>query len=836
MSIQDSMLNRLAKATADATRSEVVLVLMANRQDTALKIVGEHNSKSNGLFGVNFPLADNDFLGEAALNGSEAALNDLTKLPTPIGALMESHGVQTVLAIPIAGSTGSFGIMLLGGRKDFGKSVIPIARALGSLSTLCYERDHLLSELTQETNELQWLASITDKIRLEEGRDKVVSAVIEAGGEVLEADAIALYLLDDGNESLTCIISQGLPVSMVNAKSARQQAALLDTLDLQDPLVISDIQELPVEAPFRHFVLDVNIRSMLGLQLNHRGQPMGILIAFYKRPGAAAERRTELCRMLALDAAVALNYSRLLEQSRALVRDLEDANVRLEQQAIQDGLTGLANHRAFYQRLAEHVHRVGRYGETFSVAMIDVDHFKAYNDAYGHQQGDFALQRIAAIISHELRESDYAARYGGEEFAIIIPHTSKSLARIALERIRKAIDTYQFPDGKLTISGGIAECPIDGVTANEVLEKADRALYHSKLTGRNRVCLWAAASDDNQLRAESSQNAKSVSVLVVECDLIARRALETALERSGYEMHKASSTMEAMELLRSRKFDIMLSDTLILGTEGMQVLGLASSIHPTMPIVLTAMPDMATAARDAMQHGVTDLLVKPFSEHELPIVIERNLERKRIERQMLLEKSTGILLQAIDALVAAIDARDRLTAGHTTRVTHLALAISDTLGLPSEERYTLELAARLHDIGKLSLPDSSLNKPGALSNEEWEAMQRHPSVGSQIVGSIEELSYIATIVRHHHERLDGKGYPDGLQGDAIPFLSRIIAVADAFEAMTSERAYRPRLSFTDAIAELRRCVGTHYSSEIVEALIENLTADNNSDHQQKEAA
>jgi HD-GYP domain-containing protein (c-di-GMP phosphodiesterase class II) len=223
-----------------------------------------------------------------------------------------------------------------------------------------------------------------------------------------------------------------------------------------------------------------------------------------------------------------------------------------------------------------------------------------------------------------------------------------------------------------------------------------------------------------------------------------------------------------------------------------------------------------------MRHGVTDLLVKPFNEHELPVVIERNLERKRLERQMLLEKSTGILLQAIDALVAAIDAKDHLTAGHTTRVTHLALAIADTLGLPSEERYTLELASRLHDIGKISLPDSALNKPGALSDEEWLAMQRHPAVGSQIVGSIEELSYIATIVRHHHERLDGKGYPDGLQGEAIPFLSRIITVADAFEAMTSERSYRQKMTTEEAIAELRRCVNTHYSADIVEAFVESL--------------
>jgi response regulator RpfG family c-di-GMP phosphodiesterase len=313
-----------------------------------------------------------------------------------------------------------------------------------------------------------------------------------------------------------------------------------------------------------------------------------------------------------------------------------------------------------------------------------------------------------------------------------------------------------------------------------------------------------------------------VRVLIVENDQEARRTLEECLAKAGYEMHYASSAAQAAELLRTRKFDIMLSDTLVLGAEGVEVLGLATAIHPTMPIVLTAEPSMAGAAREAMRHGVTDLLVTPFNENELPVVIERNIERKRLERQMLLEKSTGILLQAIDALVAAIDAKDRMTAGHTTRVTHICLAIADTLGMPSEERYTLELAARLHDIGKISLPDSALNKSGALSEEEWAAMMRHPAVGSQIVGAIGDLSYVATIVRHHHERLDGKGYPDGLQGEAIPLLARIIGVADAFEAMTSERSFRRKMSSAEAISELRRCVNTHYSAEIVEALVESL--------------
>jgi len=822
MLVTDNLLNRLAKAAVETTMSDVAVVLMADRQDNVVRLAGGYNLSVRGMLGLSVPIDENSFCGSIVMTGENSILRDLGKLETPIRSLIDACGTRTALGVPIMVGAEATGMILLGssGRK-YASNVLTTAQALADLAAVSYERDRLLSDLTQEIHELKWLARITDKIRLEESEDKVIAAVLEAGSEVLNSDAMVLYLLEEGQSVLHCASTIGIPASFVEPKFEKQHTALLKAIGMQEPLNINDLRALSEGDPFRQLILDINIRSVLGVQLSHRERPMGLLMALFRRPDAGAEIRSDLCRMLALDAAVALNYSRLLEQSRSLIRELEEANSRWEQQAVQDGLTGLANHRAFHQRLTESVHRVGRYGETFSLAMLDVDHFKAYNDAYGHQEGDFALQHIARLIKEELRESDLAARYGGEEFAIILPHTPKAHARIALERIRKSIDTFQFPNGKLTISAGIAECPVDGITPNEVLEKADRALYHSKLTGRNRVSLWADANE-SPARQDSASDCKSVSVLMVEMNQEAREAMEKALVESGYELHRASSTHEAIELLRSRKFDIMLSDTLILGTEGLQVLGLASSIHPMMPIVLTTVPSMANIAREAMQHGVTDLLVEPFNENELPVVIERNLERKRIERQLLLEKSTGILLQAIDALVAAIDARDRNTAGHTARVTHISLAIADALGLPSEERYTLELAARLHDIGKLSLPDSAMNKAGTLSNTEWQAMQRHPAVGSQIVGSIEELSYIATIVRHHHERLDGKGYPDGLQGEAIPFLSRIIAVADAFEAMTSDRAFRSRMTTEEAVEELKRCVGTHYSSEIVEALIESL--------------
>ncbi len=817
----EEVLETLAEKSAEITGSQVCAVLFKNRDGSTLVPTVGHNFDPESLASLSAPVSMENLLGRAIFTHQPCSRRDPGQLPAQARAVLARKGLRAVLAVPFAGDSEPDGVLLLATEKSrYGGDAGEAVRLIADIASACHERAKELSNVTSEMEELKSIAAISADIVLEQGHDEVILSLLKSSSGVLRADAAALYTLDPSGTHVICTGAYGLPAAALAPQGAEHHAVLCKVLEWTEPLVVSDTGNVPADCKFRLPVLDINSRSVLGLQLRRGGEPFGLLLALYRTPGAAEQVGAEICRLLAAEFTSAFHYSLALEESREHIRELTSANEQLSQQATQDGLTGLANHRTFQQRLTEHVHRVGRYGEMFSLAMIDVDHFKAYNDAYGHQEGDFALQKIAQIISKELRDSDFAARYGGEEFTLILPHTPKPQARVALERIRKAIDTYSFPNGKLTVSAGVAECPCDGVITSEVLEKADRALYHAKLTGRNRLCLWGT-SEVLQPEAGSSDG-RSISVLIVENDLDARQALEQFLHRAGYDMHRASSLQQAVDLLRTRKFDIMLSDTLVLGADGNELLGLATAIHPTMPIVLTAEPSMAGAAREAMRHGITDLLVTPFNETELPVVIERNIERKRLERQMLLEKSTGILLQAIDALVAAIDAKDHMTSGHTTRVTHICLAIADTLGMPSEERYTLELAARLHDIGKISLPDTALNKSGALSEDEWNAMMRHPAVGSQIVGAIGDLNYVSSIVRHHHERLDGKGYPDGLQGEAIPYLARIIAVADAFEAMTSERSFRRKMSGSEAISELRRCVSTHYSADIVEALVESL--------------
>jgi HD-GYP domain-containing protein (c-di-GMP phosphodiesterase class II) len=195
--------------------------------------------------------------------------------------------------------------------------------------------------------------------------------------------------------------------------------------------------------------------------------------------------------------------------------------------------------------------------------------------------------------------------------------------------------------------------------------------------------------------------------------------------------------------------------------------------------------------------------------------------RKVRSQATALQRAYGELSETYDAtlraLTTALDSRDHETGGHAQRVTRLAVRLGEELGLSGEDLTELELGAMLHDIGKIGVPDAILNKPGPLSEDDWEAMRRHPMLGVEMLAGVPFLSAAMPLIRHHHERWDGKGYPDGLAGEAIPLGARIFAVADSFDAMTSRRPYRQPLTLRDARAELARCAGGQFDPVVVAA-------------------
>ncbi|HEV2471590.1 MAG TPA: HD domain-containing phosphohydrolase [Chthonomonadales bacterium] len=306
-------------------------------------------------------------------------------------------------------------------------------------------------------------------------------------------------------------------------------------------------------------------------------------------------------------------------------------------------------------------------------------------------------------------------------------------------------------------------------------------------------------------------------LLVIDDDDWIREVLARALVKAHYRVHTAASAEEALEMIRYASYELILCDVRLGGMTGLDFTRHLTQRHPSVPIVLITAHSDLEQMRSALRVGAVDFLPKPLSIATLPLVIERNLERRALERKREIANDDIIMYNTVEALAAAIDAKEPFTAQHSHRVAALCNAMAEVMKLPEPERRVLALAAEVHDVGKIGTPDYILKKPGRLNEEEWEVIRQHPLQGAQIVGRVPQLNYVADVVRHHHEWINGSGYPDGLANDAIPLLSRVIAVADAYEVMTAGRVYSPKVVGDDALARLREATDTQFDRAVVEA-------------------
>jgi len=308
-------------------------------------------------------------------------------------------------------------------------------------------------------------------------------------------------------------------------------------------------------------------------------------------------------------------------------------------------------------------------------------------------------------------------------------------------------------------------------------------------------------------------------ILVVDDDAALRHVIQAGLQGAGYRTEEGSSAAEALDLLRTRPYDLIVSDYEMPGGTGLELLERVLQVHPDLPFVLLTGHDELPLARTAILRGAVDFVEKPCPAARLVRILEQAWARQEHARKQAAGLTAELLLGTVRALVAAVDAKEPYTADHSTHVAELALRLGHALDLPAERLRTLEFAALLHDVGKIGVPDSILTKPGKLDAAEWEHIRRHPARSAEIVGQLESMSEIADIVRHHHERMDGNGYPDHLAGEAIPFLARILAVVDVYEALTSDRGYRRAMPETAARDVLRGGAGTHLDAALVEAFL-----------------
>jgi len=322
-------------------------------------------------------------------------------------------------------------------------------------------------------------------------------------------------------------------------------------------------------------------------------------------------------------------------------------------------------------------------------------------------------------------------------------------------------------------------------------------------------------------------------VLVVDDETSVTWLIQRRLEEDGLACQRANSVKEALEHLEGRGFDVVITDIRMPGSSGIKLLKIVKELNPdTQVIVMTGHAEVELAV-EAIRSKVDDYLLKPFELDQLSHAVSRALEHQALiqeNRRYRLELEDRVREQAVQierlfldgmaALAAAIEARDRYTGGHLDRVSRYALATGAELGLQQEAMWNLWLGSLFHDVGKLAIPDAILNKPGPLTSEEYEEMKRHPELGMRIVERASFLMPAARAVMHHQERWDGAGYPQGLKGEEICIEGRVLAVADAFDAMMTDRPYREARSEDGAVAELRRCAGTQFDPRVVEAFLQ----------------
>ena len=326
-------------------------------------------------------------------------------------------------------------------------------------------------------------------------------------------------------------------------------------------------------------------------------------------------------------------------------------------------------------------------------------------------------------------------------------------------------------------------------------------------------------------------------ILVVDQDSAVRQDVETHLTHRGYEVVTAVSGDEALGILVRQKISGMLADAR-LGTSGGELISAALTRDPNLAILVSSSGSSVEEAVHFLQYGALDYLPKPIDLARLEAALQRTLRRRselvrdrgatRLLKEELVNlgaelareraKVKGLSVATLEALVAVVEARDPWFAGHSLRVAQLAASLAAKTGRTDEEVEQVRQAGLLHDIGMIAVPEGLLSKQGSLTPAEFEEMKSHTTVGSQILAPLPHLGGVAAFVRGHHERWDGKGYPDGLSGDAIPWGARLIAAAEIYDALATARPYREQLAPELAVERMHELIGSVLAPEVHQAL------------------
>ena len=489
---------------------------------------------------------------------------------------------------------------------------------------------------------------------------------------------------------------------------------------------------------------------------------------------------------------------------------LVDLFVHYNDKLYKDAITDAYNRRYYEDEMKEREWNAG-------IALVDLDDFKLYNDTYGHNAGDMALRTVADVIRKHTRKSDCLVRFGGDEFLLVMPDISEEVFNKKLQVIKHRVHEANIPGyTKLQISISIGGVLCQSEKIELAVARADHLMYQAK-NNKNMV-----VTEQEARRLNQNGDMHKQKILVVDDSEMNRDILITMLE-NDFDIVEAENGEECLALLRQygKEISIVLLDIVMPVMDGFEVLASMNRNRwiEDIPVIMISSEESDAFIRKAFQLGVSDYISRPFDNHVVRQRVFNTIKLYAKQRRLIAlvsdqihekEKNNQMMVEVLSQIVEFRNGESGLHVLHIKVLTEMLLEgilqKTDKYRLTPEICQMISTASSFHDIGKIGIDEKILNKPGKLTKEEFEEMKKHTLIGASMLSKMERykdeplIDIAYQICRWHHERYDGKGYPDGLVGDEIPISAQIVSLADVYDALISERAYKKGFSHEKAIA------------------------------------
>lgn len=490
-----------------------------------------------------------------------------------------------------------------------------------------------------------------------------------------------------------------------------------------------------------------------------------------------------------------------------MVRPIDEQEVAEEDLVYTDVLTSVRNRRYYEEKLRSARMNAG-------VAMIDLDDFRVFNDTCGRHAGDLALGAVAAAIRGGIRSTDELVRLGCDKFVAVMPNIPSDDFARRLRHVSDAVHATIVPGHEhVSLTACVGGVRINGETVDEGVNRAVQLLSHAKAKPGTVV------TDSDAIEIFQSEKP---SVLIVD-DSEMNRIILNEMLKDEYRVLGADNGRTALDLVDryGDELSLVLLDIIMPGMNGFEVLGELSrrTVADSLPVIMISSEDSDDVVLRAYELGASDYINRPFNARVVRRRVSNTIRLYAKQRRLtsLLPqqynervKNSRMLIDIMAGVMELRNGESGLHVTHIEKLTELLLGClvhrSDKFPLDNEQRSTIAMASALHDIGKMSIDDAILNKPGRLTSEEFEIMKTHTTLGADMLFELGHqhagnslLEYAYQIARWHHERWDGKGYPDGLKGDEIPIAAQVVSVADVYDALTSVRVYKDAIPHQEAI-------------------------------------